>query len=119
MSLISLCQRCIPLTIYPDRSGENVATIHIDPSASDRNVAVGDAIEGSQTHEPVERKTSRFEVIKTPDAVTNIDVFPLAASNGDVQRSQELQQQQLMTLLPTPDPPGDTALVQSHESEEV
>jgi len=102
------------------RSAENV-TQHISPADSTINVDDRIAVDPPK-HEPVQRKISRFEVI-----TASTDVFTISnatvSENGEVQRSQELQQMQLMTLLPTPDATPDDAPVSiessSNESEEV
>ena len=96
-----------------NRNPGNATPIELDPPPC----RLGHTKE-STTHEPVKRQYSRFEVVKAPD------VFECGSSiETETQRSHNLQQLQLMTLLPSSEPqmtPSQTPVpMQSSETDEV
>lgn len=90
------------------RNSGNVTPFELDPPPS----RLGHT-KDSSTFEPVKRQYSRFEVVKAPD------VFESGSSvEIETQRSHNLQQLQLMTLLPSSEPQTPVPM-QSCETDEV
>lgn len=100
---------------FMSRSFGHIIPINLDPPPCCR---LGETEESSLTHDPAkqqqQQQTSRFEVVKAPDDLGNGLITDTAIQRS----SQHLQQLQLITLLPSPEPQTPVS-IQSTETDEV
>jgi hypothetical protein len=93
------------------RSCGHIIPINLDPPPC----RLREIEESSLTHDPAKQQhTSRFEVVKAPDDLGNGLITDTAIQRS----SQQLQQLQLITLLPSPEPQTPVS-IQSTETDEV
>lgn len=96
---------------FMSRSFGHIIPINLDPPPC----RLGETEESSLTHDPTkQQQTSRFEVVKAPDDLGNGLITDTAIQRS----SQQLQQLQLITLLPPPEPQTPVS-IQSTETDEV
>ncbi len=91
--------------VFMHRNYEHITPIDLDPPPC----RLGQT---ASTHDPVSRKSSRFEVVKAPDVLGG------DLTDTENQRSHKLQQLQLMTLLPSSEPQTPVS-IRSSETDEV
>ena len=110
-----VCVSVYPAVITPHRhfywyrNSEEIKPFQLDPPPI-RTCLPTVVVTESSSHEPVQRQSSRFEVVKAPDVFVSQTV---AATES--QRSQE---RQLMTLLPSPEPLTPVS-IQSNDADDV
>lgn len=105
---LSCCFVVFLTSSHTCRSCRNTTPIDLDPSPCPR---LGQMKELS-AHESAKRQYSRFEVVKAPDVLASGSV------DTEFQRSHNLQQLQLMTLLPSSEPQTPVS-IQSTDTDEV
>jgi hypothetical protein len=94
------------------RSCGHIIPINLDPPPC----RLKEIEESSLTHDPTkQQQTSRFEVVKAPDDLGNGLITDTVIQHS----SQQLQQLQLITLLPTSPEPQTPVSIQSTETDEV
>ena len=115
LELLFVCISLYPVVIIPHRhffgyrNCEEIKPFQLDPPPI-RTCLPAVVVTESSSHEPVQRQSSRFEVVKAPDVFVSQTV-----ATTESQRSQE---RQLMTLLPSPEPLTPVS-IQSNDADDV